>query len=100
VPNKEKLLDDLQRHPEVLAAGIQTILRKEGYEKPYELLKEATRGKKLSLDELRSFIASLKISGELKRKLLKLKPEGYLGLATELTDQAIKKCKQILATKF
>lgn len=77
--------DALDAHPEVLAEPIQTILRREGMEFPYEKLKEFTRGQKLMLENLRDFINDLKISDEVKKELLALTPSGYLGLASKLS---------------
>lgn len=78
--------DALDAHPEVLAEAIQTILRREGVEFPYEKLKELTRGKKLTLEDLRDFIKNLKISDEVKKDLLALTPSGYLGLSLKLSQ--------------
>ena len=54
--NEEYLKKELENTPEVLAEAVQTILRKNKYENAYELLKEMTRGKKVTLDEIRKFI--------------------------------------------
>jgi adenylosuccinate lyase len=84
--NKQKLNEELDNHWEVLAEPIQTVLRKVGHEKPYEKLKELTRGEKITQMQIRSFIQKLDIPKEEKQKLLKLTPYNYIGLASTLTD--------------
>ena len=79
--NEKKLRKELQNTPEVLAEAIQTILRKNGYENAYEVLKELTRGKNISLEAIRDFVKNLNISQNDKEMLLNLTPENYLGLA-------------------
>ncbi|MFH1895457.1 MAG: adenylosuccinate lyase [archaeon] len=84
--SKEKMLEELKTHPEVLTEAIQTVMRKEGNKKAYEELKEFSRGKKLTLDELKEFIKKSSLSEKEKNKLMKLKPENYLGKAAELAE--------------
>jgi adenylosuccinate lyase len=79
--NKEKLLADLQSHPEILAEALQVIFRKEGLDSPYEKMKEFTRGKKVTKDQINELIDSLNISEKLKKSLKRIKPENYIGLA-------------------
>lgn len=88
--NKEKLESDLDAHWEVLGEGIQTILRSQGVADGYEQLKEFTRGKKITKDVLHQFIQQLSVEDSIKQKLLSLSPTTYLGLAEQLTSQAIK----------
>lgn len=80
----EKINFDLEVHPEVIAEAIQTILRKEKYEMPYEKLKDLTMGKKVTLDHIHRFIEKLEISDELKLKLKEIRPSNYIGLASKL----------------
>ncbi len=80
----DRMLADVQAHPEVLAEAVQTILRREGYPEPYEALKGLTRGRALTLEDLRAFVATLDISDEAKAELQALTPEGYIGLAPQL----------------
>ena len=86
VVNKEKALEDLNSHPEVIAEAIQTILRREGVEFPYEKLKELTRGKQVTLEDLRDFIKNMNVSEKIKKELLKITPENYTGLASKLAS--------------
>ncbi len=77
----EAMRGALAAHPEVLAEAFQTVLRKEGVAVPYEKLKELTRGKQVTLQELARFIDDLDISDEVKKRLKALRPETYVGLA-------------------
>lgn len=83
----EVMAADLQKNPEVLAEAIQSVLRAEGVEKPYEKLKELTRGKQLSLTDIQDFVADLPISAEQKDRLQKLTPMEYVGLATKIVER-------------
>ncbi|MEO8852667.1 MAG: adenylosuccinate lyase [Ginsengibacter sp.] len=78
--NEPKLHADLDNNWAVVAEAIQTILRRENYPKPYEALKELTRGKS-SIDKkaIHSFIDSLKISAKLKKELKTVTPFNYTG---------------------
>lgn len=78
--------EELNHHPEVLAEAVQTVLRAAGAEKPYEKLRDFTRGRVLTLPALREFIAGLDTDDLTKQKLLALEPETYLGLAAELAE--------------
>ena len=82
--NEEKIKEDLMAHPEVVAEAIQTILRREGAEMPYEKLKELTRGKTSSRFTLDTFIEGLDVSEKVKEELKKITPENYTGLAEKL----------------
>lgn len=82
--NRKKILEDLDAHPEVIAEAIQTILRREGEKFPYEKLKELTRGKKVSLEDLRKFIDTLPVSAKTKNELKKITPRNYIGFAGKI----------------
>jgi adenylosuccinate lyase len=82
--NKEKTLADLNKHPEVVAEAIQTILRREGVKMPYEKLKELTRGKQITLADIHIFIDKLDVTDKVKKELKKITPENYIGLASKL----------------
>lgn len=85
-PNEDVLKQDLDNNPEVLAEAIQTMLRKNGYNNAYEMLKELTRGKEVTLDSMREFVASLDITNTDKDKLLELTPTNYVGLSSKLVE--------------
>ncbi len=82
--NTEAMLEALQAHPEVIAEAIQTVLRREDVEVPYEKLKELTRGKQVTLEDFAKFIDGLTVSEEVKTRLKALRPGNYLGLAAEI----------------
>jgi len=90
--NRTALLDDLDNNLEVVGEAIQTVLRAERaagtttVDNPYELLKELTRGNKLTAADLRDFIEGLDMSAEGKARLLELTPANYTGLASRLVD--------------
>jgi len=77
--NKEKLNDDLESNWAVVAEGIQTILRREGYPEPYETLKAATRGKTITQEVIIDFIENLDILDILKEELKSITPQNYIG---------------------
>lgn len=78
--NREKLESDLRENIAVIAEAIQSILRREGYPKPYEALKELTRGNdRLTLDDIHQFIDQLQLSEDVKKELKNIKPENYIG---------------------
>ena len=78
---------ELNEHWEVLAEPIQTLLRVKGYEKPYEVLKELTRGEKITKASLRQFILKLKLPKEEEKRLLNLSPMSYTGLSASLVKK-------------
>ena len=63
---------------------IQTVMRRYGVEKPYEKLKELTRGQRITPDQLWIFIENLEIPEEAKVGLLALTPRNYTGYAARL----------------
>lgn len=79
--NKSTIDGDLNNHWEIIAEGIQTILRRYGYPNPYEALKQFTRGKSgLKQEDFINFIESLNVNDEIKDKLLALSPHTYCGI--------------------
>ncbi len=84
--NEKKVVEELDNHPEVISEAIQTVLRKEGIEMPYEKLKDLTRGRKVTMDDFRVFIEGLNISRELKNRLEAITPRNYTGLAKLLVE--------------
>ena len=81
VLNESKLKTDLENNWAVVAEAIQTILRRENYPKPYEALKELTRGKHaIDKKAIHTFINGLKISTAVKKELRTITPHNYLGL--------------------
>lgn len=82
---------ELELHPEVLAEGIQTILRREGETGPYELLSKFTRGRAVTAAGLREFIDGLKLKPAVKEELRRLSPLNYTGLSVKLAGTVSKR---------
>ncbi|MFZ0890757.1 MAG: adenylosuccinate lyase [Candidatus Binataceae bacterium] len=72
---------------EVLAEALQTVMRRRGLPKPYETLKNLTRGRAVDRKTIAKFIASLPLSETEKRALAKLTPRNYTGLAEQLVER-------------
>ncbi len=78
--NETAINADLDSMWNVVAEGIQTILRREGYPKPYETLKELTRvNSTVTAESIASFIDTLNVSDDVKAELKKLSPHSYTG---------------------
>lgn len=81
VLNEEAISQELENNWAVVAEAIQTVLRREGFEKPYEALKGLTRThEKVTRDSVHQFIESLDISEKLKDELKTISPSNYLGI--------------------
>jgi adenylosuccinate lyase len=79
---EDKISSDLSKNWMVVAEAIQTILRREGFPKPYEALKDLTRGvSNVNESEIHQFIHNLKVDEEVKMELLKITPFNYTGKA-------------------
>ena len=85
--NQEHLLDELNRNWEVLAEPIQTVMRRYAIEKPYEKLKELTRGKRVNAQGMQQFIDSLALPEHEKARLKQLTPANYIGFAINFVDE-------------
>ncbi|MDX2250034.1 MAG: adenylosuccinate lyase [Bacteroidia bacterium] len=82
--NPEAIAADLNANWAVLAEAIQTILRREGYPKPYEALRDLTRGNTAITEaSLKAFVQNLDIPLAVKEELSRLRPENYVGNAGE-----------------
>ena len=80
VVNKQKITEDLEKNWIVISEAIQTILRREGVDKPYELLKDLTRNNaKIDQKVFIDFISQLDISENVKKELLSITPFNYTG---------------------
>lgn len=79
--NEVRIQKDLEDNWAVVAEAIQTILRREGFPKPYEALKDLTRtNQKITKDSVHEFIDSLKLDASLKEELYKITPNNYTGV--------------------
>lgn len=85
--NEQAIAEDIDNAWELLAEPIQTVMRRYGLPKPYEQLKELTRGKGITQDALQGFIAQLAIPNHEKERLLAMTPANYLGKAVELAKR-------------
>ena len=79
--NPTRLAEDLDNSWEVLAEPIQTVMRRYGIEKPYEKLKELTRGKQIDQAGFAAFIDTLALPDDVKQELKSLSPASYIGNA-------------------
>lgn len=84
--NEQSLLDELNANWELLAEPIQTVMRRYGIEKPYEKLKELTRGKKVNQLAIAEFIDTLDLPDTVKIELKQLSPANYIGDAIAMVD--------------
>lgn len=82
--NEEALMADLNANVEVLGEAVQTVMRRDGIDRPYERLKKFTRGKRITKPQLDEFIDSLELSADAKKELKALTPGTYTGLAEKL----------------
>ncbi|KPK85450.1 MAG: adenylosuccinate lyase [Bacteroides sp. SM23_62_1] len=81
IVNPDRIAADLSENWAVVAEAIQTVLRREGYENPYEALKELTRTNKIITREiLHKFIETLNIDQTVKEELMRITPENYTGI--------------------
>jgi adenylosuccinate lyase len=89
-PNEEKIAAALNNDWAILGEGVQTLLRKTGADDPYSLISGLTRGEKVDATAWNKWVSDLPIVDDIKNVLLDLTPEKYIGLATKLTDKAVK----------
>lgn len=79
--NEKSLLDELNSNWELLAEPIQTVMRRYAIPNPYEKLKELTRGKRVTREDMQAFIDSLELPEDEKQRLKQLTPATYIGNA-------------------
>ncbi|MGI0152203.1 adenylosuccinate lyase [Pseudidiomarina sp. WS423] len=85
--NTAQLAAELDQNWELLAEPIQTVMRRYGIEKPYEKLKELTRGKRVDQVAMAAFIDSLALPEQVKADLKLLSPANYIGRAIAFVDE-------------
>jgi adenylosuccinate lyase len=79
--NKEAFEKDLENNWAVVAEALQTVLRREGYPKPYEALKELTRtNSQITKQSISSFIDTLNVNDDVKKELKNISPSNYTGI--------------------
>ena len=96
--DRDVALNNVQTHPEVLAEAVQTVLRAEGVENPYELLKTLTRGQLLTIENLHAWIDELEIADSVKVRLKVLRSAEYIGLAESICEDAVREARDWLHT--
>ncbi len=85
--NEQNLAADLDHAWEVMAEPIQTVMRKAGIEKPYEKLKDLTRGQdKITKETIQQFVEGLDLPAEDKQRLLEMSPASYVGMAEQIAE--------------
>jgi len=85
--NEANLAAELDSNWEVLAEPVQTVMRRYGIEKPYEKLKELTRGKRVNGESMRDFINNLDLPESAKAELCQMTPASYIGRAVAFIDE-------------
>ncbi len=83
------MLAELDRNWEVLAEPIQTVMRVEGLDRPYERLKELTRGQRVDAAGMLAFLDTLELSQDALDRLKALRPDTYIGIAPKLGAAAL-----------
>ncbi|MBO1928401.1 adenylosuccinate lyase [Thiomicrorhabdus sp. 6S2-11] len=82
--NADAMAQDLDNNWEVLAEAIQTVMRRHGFEKPYEKLKDLTRGQKVNKEIMQNFVDSLEgLPEDAKQRLRDMTPATYIGNAKQ-----------------
>lgn len=84
--DEKKVIEEVEKNPQLIAEAIQTILRRENVEKAYEKLKELTRGKKVIMQDFQDFIEKLDVSEKVKEELKQITPKNYIGIAKLLVE--------------
>ncbi|MBU1438288.1 MAG: adenylosuccinate lyase [Gammaproteobacteria bacterium] len=84
--SETNLLQELDQNWELLAEPVQTVMRRYGVEKPYEKLKELTRGKRITPADLHAFIDNLDVPAQAKVQMKQFTPDNYIGAAIALVD--------------
>jgi len=84
--SETNLLQELDQNWELLAEPVQTVMRRYGVEKPYEKLKELTRGKRITPADLHLFIDGLDVPEHAKAQMKQFTPDNYIGAAIALVD--------------
>mgnify|MGYP000035298104 CR=1 FL=1 len=85
--NTVRLDQDLENSWEVLAEPIQTVMRKAGIEKPYEKLKELTRGQTITPAIIKDFVNKLELEPADKQRLIDMTPQNYIGNAAAVVEK-------------
>ena len=82
--NQNRLDEDLDESWEVLTEAVQTVIRKNKISNGYEMMKNLSRGKEITKEDLTTFINEMNVPADDKKRLLDLTPKSYIGLASKL----------------
>ncbi|ACL30627.1 adenylosuccinate lyase [Buchnera aphidicola str. APS (Acyrthosiphon pisum)] len=85
--NESELLKNLDKNWSILSEPIQTIMRRYGIKNAYEKLKKLTRGKEINRNVIHTFISSLNIPEEEKKRLKNMTPFNYIGAASQIINE-------------
>ncbi|MFH1530781.1 MAG: adenylosuccinate lyase [Pseudomonadota bacterium] len=96
--NEARCLEELDDSPELLAEPVQTILRTAGVDDPYELLKVATRGHKVTREDLLALVDGLDVPEDVKARCRALRTRDYTGLAAAVCDRVVARADELLGT--
>ena len=94
-PDLAKIEADLLDDWSVLAEAAQTIMRKNNIKDPYSLLKNLTRGEKITESRWKEMVNALEVEDDIKKSLLALSPKKYIGLAPQIVDQVLKEIEEL-----
>ena len=97
--NESVCRTELDDSPELLAEPIQTILKIEGVDDPYTLLKKVSRGQKPTREMLMELVRGLDIDQKTKDRIYKLESVDYIGDAVRICDLVIKTTKEVMEDK-
>ncbi len=88
-PNQNELKLSLRGNWAILTEAAQTLLRQSGVKNAYDLVKKMSRGQKIEPKDWKRWVEGLPVRVAVRKKLTKLRPENYIGLASELTEMAV-----------
>ncbi len=94
--NQDKCTAELENSPQLLAEPVQSILRSAGVEKPYNLLKDITRGNEVEANFIDELIMEVPLEKKYIDKLKSLSVVGYTGRASKICEEIIAKAKKQL----
>jgi adenylosuccinate lyase len=94
--NFKKIENELNEHWEIVAEGLQTVLKTQGQTDAYEQLKTFSRGNQLTQKNVSTFIDSLTVSTKVKTQLKNITPKTYTGYAHQLVVEHVPRIKKYL----
>ncbi len=92
-PNQKEIKFSLISNWAILTEAAQTLLRQSGVKNAYGLVKKLSRGQKIAPKEWKLWVSGLRVPVVIRKRLAKLEPDSYIGLASELTDMAVEEMR-------